>query len=191
MPPGLYEAFLNSKGVCTDTRNLEANTLFFALKGANFNGNAFAEKALESGCSLAVVDEAAHATNEKTVLVTDVLSTLQALAHHHRKQLTIPVIGITGSNGKTSTKELISGVLSQRFKTYATHGNLNNHIGVPLSLLSIREDIEMAVIEMGANHIGEIAALSAIAELRHNGKQRIRIDVTQFLLVLSKSSRSA
>lgn len=164
LPSSLYPAFLASTGICTDTRQLAPNTLFFALKGANFNGNKFAQQALDSGCTVAVIDEPECALEHGTILVDDVLSTLQQLANHHRKQLTIPVIGITGSNGKTSTKELIYAVLSQRFKTFATHGNLNNHIGVPLSLLSIREGIEMAVIEMGANHIGEIADLCAIAE---------------------------
>ena len=163
----MYDAFLRSAGICTDTRKLEPNTLFFALKGANFNGNKFASQALASGCTLAIIDEAEHAQPSGTLLVNDVLSCLQALAKHHRRQLTIPVIGITGSNGKTSTKELIHGVLSQRFNTFATHGNLNNHIGVPLSLLSIGPEVEMAVIEMGANHQGEIAELCAIAEPDH------------------------
>lgn len=167
LPPGLYEAYLNSSGVCTDTRKLTANSIFFALKGGNFNGNKFANQALANGCALGVIDEAEFHTGDQTVLVDNVLDTLQALAHHHRKQLQIPVIGITGSNGKTSTKELIAAVLGKRFNTFATQGNLNNHIGVPLSLLSIGQEVEMAVIEMGANHVGEIEALAAIADPDH------------------------
>jgi UDP-N-acetylmuramoyl-tripeptide--D-alanyl-D-alanine ligase len=142
--------------VCTDTRKLQKGDVFFALKGDNFNGNLFALQALESGASIAVIDEEVDSVDERLFKVTEVLATLQALAKHHRQQFNIPVIAITGSNGKTTTKELISTVLATHFKTYTTQGNLNNHIGVPLTLLSIKQDAEMAVIEMGANHQKEI-----------------------------------
>jgi UDP-N-acetylmuramoyl-tripeptide--D-alanyl-D-alanine ligase len=142
--------------VCTDTRKLQKGDVFFALKGDNFNGNLFALQALESGASIAVIDEEVDSNDERLFKVTEVLATLQALAKHHRQQFNIPVIAITGSNGKTTTKELISTVLATHFKTYTTQGNLNNHIGVPLTLLSIKQDAEMAVIEMGANHQKEI-----------------------------------
>jgi UDP-N-acetylmuramoyl-tripeptide--D-alanyl-D-alanine ligase len=154
----LYPIFLKSSGISTDTRKIEAGNIFFALKGPSFNGNMFAEKALESGASHAVIDEKEFQTDERFILVDDVLNTLQQLAKHHRQQLTIPIIAITGSNGKTTTKELTHAVLSTKFNTFATHGNLNNHIGVPLSLLSISSVHEMAIIEMGANHQGEIAS---------------------------------
>lgn len=160
----LYSHFLKHPLVCTDTRDIKPGSIFFALKGANFNGNAFAEQALNSGCSLAVIDEANYKKDERYFLVDDVLVALQQLANHHRKQLNIPVIGITGSNGKTTTKELIHAVLSKKYNTLATKGNLNNHIGVPLTLLSITKEHEMAIIEMGANHQGEIALLCTIAE---------------------------
>jgi UDP-N-acetylmuramoyl-tripeptide--D-alanyl-D-alanine ligase len=142
--------------VCTDTRKLQKGDVFFALKGDNFNGNLFAMQALESGASIAVIDEEVNSNDERLFKVTDVLATLQALAKHHRQQFNIPFIAITGSNGKTTTKELVSTVLATHFKTYTTQGNLNNHIGVPLTLLSIKQDAEMAVIEMGANHQKEI-----------------------------------
>jgi UDP-N-acetylmuramoyl-tripeptide--D-alanyl-D-alanine ligase len=154
----LYPIFLKSSGISTDTRKIEAGNIFFALKGPSFNGNMFAAKALESGASHAVIDEKEFQTDERFILVDDVLNTLQQLAKHHRKQLSIPIIAITGSNGKTTTKELTHAVLSTKFNTFATHGNLNNHIGVPLSLLSISSAHEMAIIEMGANHQGEIAS---------------------------------
>ncbi len=160
----LYTFFLQSTGVTTDTRKITEGSIFFALKGANFNGNQFAAKALESGSSYAVVDEKEFAISEKYILVDNVLQTLQLLANHHRRQFNIPFIGITGSNGKTTTKELITTVLKQKYKTIATVGNLNNHIGVPLTLLSIPKDTEMAVIEMGANKIGDIEELCTIAE---------------------------
>lgn len=160
----LHEHFLQSSGVTTDTRKITKGSIFFALKGANFNGNKFASKALETGSSYAVVDEKEFAVSEKYILVDDVLTTLQQLATHHRRQFNIPFIGITGSNGKTTTKELITTVLKQKYKTIATAGNLNNHIGVPLTLLSIPKDTEMAVIEMGANKIGDIEELCNIAE---------------------------
>lgn len=159
----LYVRYKENGLVSTDTRHIIPDSIFFALKGVRFNANEFAAQALESGARLAVVDEAEYVADERYILVKDVLSTLQELARYHRRQLHIPVIGITGTNGKTTTKELLYAVLTQRFKTYATKGNLNNHIGVPLSLLSIHDPIEMAVIEMGANHQQEIAFLCDIA----------------------------
>lgn len=161
--PQLYDLYLSNPSVQTDSRKVQPGDLFFALKGDNFNGNAFAAGALESGAAYAIVDEAAYATDDRCLLVNDVLSTLQQLARHYRLQLDIPVIAITGSNGKTTTKELLVTVLAARFRTYATEGNLNNHIGVPLTLLKIKPDAEMAIVEMGANHIGEIAAYCRIA----------------------------
>ncbi len=153
----LYQIFLQHPSIQTDTRKLKSGDIFFALKGPNFNGNLFAQKALEQGADYAVIDELAIDTNnERLILVEDVLATLQALAKYHRQQFTIPFIAITGSNGKTTTKELVSTVLATYYKTYTTYGNLNNHIGVPLTILSIEKDAEMAVIEMGANHQKEI-----------------------------------
>lgn len=160
----LYQLYTQNYLVDTDTRTIRQGTIFFALKGANFNGNTFAEKALEAGASYAVIDEAKFDTSDRTILVDDVLKTLQELANYHRNQLDIPFIGLTGSNGKTTTKELIHAVLKTQFKTSATSGNYNNHIGVPLTLLAIQTDTEMAVIEMGANHQKEIAFLSSICE---------------------------
>ncbi len=153
----LYQEYLKSKGVETDTRKPLEEKIFFALKGDNFDGNAYAQKALESGAKLAVIDEPQYQTTG-TLLVEDSLQTLQQLGLYHRQQLGIPVIAITGSNGKTTTKELMHAVLSSRLKTSATKGNLNNHIGVPLTLLSISPDTEVAIVEMGANHQGEIAS---------------------------------
>lgn len=158
----LYRIFLQSNAVCTDTRQIKKDALFFALKGDNFNGNEFAEKAIENGCSYAIIDEEKYVKNEKYLLVDNVLKALQELATYHRKKLNIPVIAITGSNGKTTTKELVCRVLSKRYLVYATQGNLNNHIGVPLTLLSLTKNHEIAVVEMGANHQGEIAMLSEI-----------------------------
>ena len=163
----LYQIFLQNPQTSTDTRKIAPGSIFFALKGANFNANTFAEKALKSGAAYAVIDEAAFCVSDRFILVDDVLTALQNLARHHRKQLTIPVIGLTGSNGKTTTKELINSVLSRQFKTYATKGNLNNHIGVPLTLLSISRETEVAIIEMGANHQQEIAFLCGIAQPTH------------------------
>ncbi len=153
----LYQLYLQYPVVETDTRKIKKDAIFFALKGPSFNGNAFAQQALEAGAAYAVVDEAVYAVNDRFILVNDVLTTLQQLAKHHRQQFSIPFIAITGSNGKTTTKELVHAVLSAGFKTYTTSGNLNNHIGVPLTILSIKKDAEMAVIEMGANHQREIA----------------------------------
>jgi len=159
----LHSLFLESKGICTDTRKLEKGQLYFALKGANFNGNLFAKKALEQGATYAIIDEAQE-NIDHTILVKDVLKTLQELSSYHRKFLNIPIVALTGSNGKTTTKELINSVLSQKYNTTATIGNLNNHIGVPLTLLSMTKDTEIGIVEMGANHQGEIAALSEIAQ---------------------------
>lgn len=161
----LYDIFLKSFSVCTDTRKLKKNDIYFALKGDNFDGNKFAEQALNNGASYCVIDNAKLSEkSEKLILVSDVLHTLQQLANHHRKQLKYPIIGLTGSNGKTTTKELINCVLSSRFNVNATKGNLNNHIGVPLTLLSFSEDLDFGIVEMGANHQKEIEFLCAIAE---------------------------
>lgn len=163
----LYQLYLQHSVISTDTRKITPGSLFFALKGDKFDANTFAEKAVEAGAAYAVIDNPEYQKNERFILVDDVLTTLQQLAAHHRSKLTIPVIGLTGSNGKTTTKELINAVLSQRFNTLATQGNLNNHIGVPLTILSINSSHEMAVIEMGANHQKEIALLSGIAQPSH------------------------
>jgi UDP-N-acetylmuramoyl-tripeptide--D-alanyl-D-alanine ligase len=163
----LYDLFLKSTGVSTDTRKITKGSLFFALKGENFNANEFALKALEKGAGYAVIDEEKYNTDERCLLVNDVLYTLQKLANFHRNHLTIPIIGLTGSNGKTTNKELINSILSRKYNCYATEGNLNNHIGVPLSLLKINSNHEIAVIEMGANHQGEIRLLSGISEPTH------------------------
>ena len=155
----LYSIYTKHPSVVTDTRKLKLGDLYFALKGPNFNGNVFALQALEQGAAYAIVDEEipnGSAFQERILFVDDVLTTLQALAKYHRQQFNIPFIAITGSNGKTTTKELVYAVLASHFKTYTTQGNLNNHIGVPLTLLSIPKDAEMAVIEMGANHLHEI-----------------------------------
>ena len=158
-----FDAFLNSTGVTTDTRSIPQGSIFFALKGARFNGNEFALKALELGASYAVVDEAVG-EDERLIQVDDVLSALQDCARSYRRYLGIPIVGLTGSNGKTTNKELFHAVLNKKYKTYATEGNFNNHIGVPLSLLRIPRDSELAVIEMGANHQKEIALLASICE---------------------------
>jgi UDP-N-acetylmuramoyl-tripeptide--D-alanyl-D-alanine ligase len=163
----LYNLYQQYPSVQTDTRKLKTGDIFFALKGENFNGNSFAEKALEAGAAYAVIDEEKYAVLAKTVLVDDVLTALQELAKYHREQLTIPFIAITGSNGKTTTKELIHAVLSTSYQTYTTEGNLNNHIGVPLTILKIKNDAEIAVIEMGANHQNEIASYCKYAMPAH------------------------
>jgi UDP-N-acetylmuramoyl-tripeptide--D-alanyl-D-alanine ligase len=163
----LYEIYLQHPEIITDTRKLSNGCLFFALKGDKFDGNRFAANALENGASFAIVDDAKVCNSDRFLLVEDVLSSLQALAKHHRKQFDIPVIGITGSNGKTTTKELLSVVLSAHYQTHFTKGNFNNHIGVPLTLLSMPKETEVAVIEMGANHIGEIDFLCNIALPTH------------------------
>ena len=155
----LYELYLKHPSICTDTRKLIKGDLFFALKGERFNGNGYALQALEKGAAFSVVDEEINGGNysERLIRVDDVLTSLQKLAGHHRDQFTIPFIGITGSNGKTTTKELVHAVLSEKYKTCTTEGNLNNHIGIPLTLLKIKKDAEMAIVEMGANHLREIA----------------------------------
>ncbi len=154
----LYSFFLEHPSVQTDTRKLKSGDIFFALKGDNFNGNAFAAKAIEQGAAAVVIDDAAYEIPGKTFLVDDVLTALQELALYHRQQFKIPFIAITGSNGKTTTKELIHAVLSSTYSVSTTEGNLNNHIGVPLTLLKVNKSHELAVIEMGANHLGEIAS---------------------------------
>ncbi len=159
--PALYRIYQQYPSVQTDTRKLKQGDIFWALKGPNFNGNQFALQALEQGAAYAVVDEDVAPGNNRVLLVTDGLTALQQLAKHHRQQLDIPFIAITGSNGKTTTKELVSTVLASHYTTYTTQGNLNNHIGVPLTLLSIQHDAQMAVIEMGANHQKEIAGYCA------------------------------
>ena len=160
----IHQIFLQCSGVSTDTRKLSKNTLFFCLKGENFNGNKFAKNAFEKGAAYVVYDDIEYnPAHQNAILVKDSLETLQALARYHRNQFDIPVIGLTGSNGKTTTKELIKCVLAQNFEVLATQGNLNNHIGVPLSLLNIKESTEIALIEMGANHLKEIAFLANIA----------------------------
>ena len=151
----LYQLYLQHSSIQTDSRKVKPGDLFFALKGPNFNGNLFAEKALQDGAAYAVVDEKVS-DDERIILTDDVLKTLQDLAKHHREQFDIPFIGITGSNGKTTTKELVHAVLSTHFVTYTTEGNLNNHIGIPLTILKVKQDAQIAVIEMGANHLKEI-----------------------------------
>lgn len=163
----LYDIYKQYPSAQTDTRKLKQGDLFFALKGPNFNGNLFAMKALEAGAAYAVIDEKPELEDQRLLLVDDVLQTLQDLAGHHRRQLNIPVIAITGSNGKTTTKELVHSVLASHYTTYTTQGNLNNHIGVPLTLLSIRSDAQMAVIEMGANHQKEIAGYCVYTRPTH------------------------
>lgn len=159
----LYKCFMECGKVTTDSRNCPEGSMFIALKGETFNGNAFAAQALKQGCRYAVIDESEYA-GEGTILVDNCLQALQQLANYHRRQLKTPVIGITGTNGKTTTKELISTVLSRKFNTLYTEGNFNNHIGVPLTLLRLTKEHEMAVVEMGANHPGEIKTLVHIAE---------------------------
>ena len=160
----LYTVFKKYPRITTDSRDIPTDSIFFALKGDNFDGNKYAAEAIAKGAAIAVIDNENYKKDERFLLTDDVLSTLQELAHYHRMQLKPKVIGITGTNGKTTTKELIAKVLSSQFNTKATTGNLNNHIGVPLTLLSLTEDLEFAVVEMGANHPGEIEVLSEIAD---------------------------
>ncbi len=160
----IYQLFLKHPVVSTDSRRIEKGCLFFALKGENFNGNKYAGDSILKGAAYSIIDEAEYQTSEKCILVNNVLDTLQKLAAHHRQQLKIPVLAITGTNGKTTTKELIATVLSKKYRVSFTQGNFNNHIGVPLTLLSMPADTEFAVIEMGANHPGEIAELCNIAD---------------------------
>ena len=163
----LYQLYKKHQIICTDTRNITPGCLFFALKGDNFNGNTFAKQAIQEGAKFAIVDEILENSGRQFIKVDDVLLSLQELAKYHRQLLNIPIVGITGSNGKTTTKELTESVLSQHFKCFATKGNLNNHIGVPLSILSITDEIEIAIIEMGANHQKEIEFLCTIAQPTH------------------------
>lgn len=155
----LYDLFIHNPQITTDSRNCPKGSIFFALKGDKFDGNQYAGKALASGCVYAVIDNPDYYIGERTILVDNVLKTLQQLAHHHRKVLGLPIIGITGTNGKTTTKELLAAVLSTKFNLLYTEGNFNNHIGVPLTLLRLTHDREMAVIEMGASHPGDIKEL--------------------------------
>ena len=159
----LYQRFLNSSGVSTDTRTIKKIT-FGLLKGPNFNANKFADQAMAKGAAYVVIDDASFAKDDRYIVVEDVLKSLQSLSTHHRRQLNIPFIAITGSNGKTTTKELVRDVLAQKFNIHATRGNLNNHIGVPLTLLAMQGDIEIAIIEMGANKQKDIEELCEIAE---------------------------
>lgn len=163
----LYSIFNKNPLICTDSRKTIPNSMFFALQGENFNGNKYALKAIENGCSYAIIDDKKYQIHPNTILVKNVLETLQKLATYHRKQLNIPVIGITGTNGKTTSKELINNVLSTELETYATEGNLNNHIGVPLSILKITKDTDIGIIEMGANDLNEIEFLCGIAQPTH------------------------
>jgi UDP-N-acetylmuramoyl-tripeptide--D-alanyl-D-alanine ligase len=159
----LHNYFIESTGVCTDTRKIQEGCLFFALKGDNFNGNEFTQDALDKGARHVIIDEIGyHKNTGETILSSDSLKMLQKLATYHRLFLNIPVIALTGSNGKTTTKELINAVMKQKFKTVATQGNLNNHIGVPLTLLSMTRDTEIGIVEMGANNPNEIDQLSAL-----------------------------
>ena len=161
----LHKLFLKSSGVITDSRQIKLNSIFFALKGDNFDGNEYAKSAIEKGASFAVIDNQTYCLNKKYIVVDDVLSCLQELSQYHRKQLNCPVLGITGTNGKTTTKELIKAVIQKNFKTVATKGNLNNHIGVPLTLLSAKLNTEFLIIEMGANHTNEINFLCKLAQV--------------------------
>lgn len=160
----LYELFLHHPKITTDSRNCPRGSIFFALKGDKFDGNKFAEKALSTGCAYAVIDNPEYIKGERTILVDNVLKTLQQLANRHRKAVGCPIIGITGTNGKTTTKELLAAVLSTKYNLLYTEGNLNNHIGVPLTLLRLTHDHEMAVIEMGASHPGDIKELAEIVQ---------------------------
>lgn len=174
----LYNLFISTSGISTDTRKIDSGNIFFALKGPNFNANTFSSKAFEMGAAYCIVDEEIGIVNEQCILVDDVLTCLQLLATYHRQQLNIPLVAIAGSNGKTTTKELIHAVFSSQLKCYSTQGNLNNHIGVPLTLLSIKKEIDIAVIELGANHIGETALLCKIAQpdfglVTNNGKDHL------------------
>ena len=160
----LYETYLKTRVVTTDSRSIKQGCIFFALKGEHFDGNQFVAQALEQGAAMCVTSDASHRGDERCVVVSDVLETLQELAREHRRHLEMPVIGITGTNGKTTTKELVHAVLAKRYKTSATKGNFNNHLGVPLTLLAIPQDTEIAIVEMGANHPGEIEFLCSIAD---------------------------
>jgi UDP-N-acetylmuramoyl-tripeptide--D-alanyl-D-alanine ligase len=166
----LYKIFSGHPTICTDTRKVRKGDIFFALKGENFNGNQFAVQALDNGAAYAIIDEDIDDMikhGDRLIRTNDTLTTLQALAAYHRNQFTIPFIAITGSNGKTTTKELIHAVLSEKYKTYTTEGNLNNHIGIPLTILKIKKDAQIAIVEMGANHLGEIAGYCVYTRPTH------------------------
>ncbi|MCF6248334.1 MAG: UDP-N-acetylmuramoyl-tripeptide--D-alanyl-D-alanine ligase [Desulfobacula sp.] len=160
----IYQLYNDFPVISTDSRRIEKNSIFFALKGDKFNGNKFAAESLKKGAAYSIIDEKEYISSEKTILVNNVLNTLTELANMHRKKLGIPILAITGTNGKTTTKELVSVVLSQKFRVSFTDGNFNNHIGVPLTLLKMNTDTQFGVVEMGANHLGEIAELCKIAE---------------------------
>ena len=160
----IYDVFMRCTCICTDTRNIAAGSLFVALKGDTFDGNAFAADALEKGAAYCVIDNPQYRTDDRCILVDNVLATMQQLATYHRRQFNIPVLAITGTNGKTTTKELVTAVLRKRYRTHATQGNFNNHIGVPITLLTMPLDTQIAVVETGANHPGEIDFLCRIAE---------------------------
>lgn len=160
----IYQLYKQQQQITTDSRNCPSGSIFIALKGEHFNGNEYAQQALDKGCAYAIVDEEAYATGERTILVENCLKTLQDLANYHRKQLPVKVIGITGTNGKTTTKELLATVLSKQCSVLYTEGNLNNHIGVPLTLLRLNQQHELAIIEMGASHPGDIKELARIAD---------------------------
>ena len=160
----LYKTYLQSRTVTTDSRAITPGCIFFAFKGEKFDGNAFAPQALEQGAACCVISDPQYKVDDRCIVVSDVLATLQELAREHRRHLKIPVLGITGTNGKTTTKELVHAVLAKRYKTSATKGNFNNHLGVPLTLLGILDHTELAIVEMGANHPGEIAFLCGIAD---------------------------
>ena len=160
----LYALYKQHYAICTDSRKIRNGAIFISLRGENFNGNKYALKAIQDGCSYAIIDEKEYHVNKNTILVNNALKTLQDLATYHRSQINIPLIGITGTNGKTTSKELINAVLNSELSCYATKGNLNNHIGVPLSLLEINEEHKIAIIEMGANHQKEIDFLCNIAQ---------------------------
>ncbi len=160
----LYKLFLECDGVSTDSRNVLINSMFFALKGDSFDGNKYAIEALNKGAKYSIIDDAKYFTHKNCILVTDVLKSLQNLANYHRKVLAIPIISITGTNGKTTSKEILTAVLSQKYKVKSTLGNLNNHIGVPLTLLSFTKELDFGIVEMGANHLNEIENLCKIAE---------------------------
>lgn len=163
----LYDIFKKSGKISTDTRKITRGSVFFALKGDKYNANEFAHQAIEKGASHAIIDEAKWVKDDRYILVNDVLQALQQLARYHRDQLQIPIIALTGSNGKTTTKELLKAVLSMKYEVLATTGNLNNHIGVPLTILGMNESTQLGIIEMGANHLGEIATLCQIANPTH------------------------
>jgi UDP-N-acetylmuramoyl-tripeptide--D-alanyl-D-alanine ligase len=160
----IHAHFLECQSISTDTRKIQTNSMFFCLKGENFDANTFAKEAINKGAKFVIIDDAKYYSDSKTILVDDVLKTLQELATFHRNYLGLPIIALTGSNGKTTTKELINVVLSKKFNTKATVGNLNNHIGVPLTLLSFTKETEIGIVEMGANHQKEIEFLCLIAQ---------------------------